>query len=263
MRLNEQIRYDQHVNFTGVINFRDLGGIKAKDGRMIKKGLLFRAADLTDLTDEDIDKLKEFGLKAIFDYRTAEEANKRPNPQIENVIYVRASVNRETKMNSYQSMEEYFKSGKIHTFGNELLINLYENVPVGNPSYQQLMELIKKPEMNLPLVQHCTAGRDRTGVGTMLILLTLGVEWEDIVEDFLNSNVFLEDYHNTIFDKISNFVSEEQVNQFKEQFLLQERYIKMSYENIFKHFTNVETFLEKEFGIDKKVRMRIQNYCLS
>lgn len=262
MSVKDQARHSKEIKFSGVINFRDLGGIQTKDGRTIKKGILFRSADLTDLTPEDKDKWREMGIQTVYDFRTANEANSRPDPQIENVKYVRQSVNLEESNQEYTSLEDYFKSGDAESFGNELLVQLYESIPVSNKSYKQLMDLIKKPAENLPLLQHCTGGRDRTGIGTMLVLLTLGVEWEVVLEDYLYSNVTLEKYHNDIFDKIADKVSAKYLEAFKVQFLLQERYLNMALQNILTNYKDIETFLAEEYEITEEVRKEIQDFCL-
>ncbi|UOQ49045.1 tyrosine-protein phosphatase [Gracilibacillus caseinilyticus] len=262
MSVDVQANSSQPINLEGVMNFRDLGGIKTKDGRFIKKGLLFRAADLTDMTAEDKAYIQKIAIRTIFDYRTADEATKRPDPHLERVNYIRVSVNQETGKPAYNSLEEFMQSEKFEYFANDLLMELYKSIPVGNPSYYHLMSLLKNPGLNLPLVQHCAGGRDRTGVGSMLILLTLGVDWEVIVEDFLLSNVLLDGYHSEIFQKLNGMVSEEQAAKFKEQFLLQERYIDMSYQNILQNYDSFEAFLEQEYGITAEDRKAIQDYCL-
>lgn len=262
MNVKEQVRHSEEIKFSGVINFRDLGGIKTKDGRTVKKGILFRSADLTDLTAEDKGRWTEMGLRTVFDYRTAKEANNRPNPQIENIKYVRQSVNLEKSEQEYTSLENYFKSGDAEGFGNALLMKLYESVPVGNESYQLLMDLMKNPKVNLPLLQHCAGGRDRTGIGSMLILLTLGVEWEVIMEDYLYSNITLEKYHNDIFKKLEKKIPAEHLEAFKAQFLLQERYLEATLKNILSNYENIEAFLEQEYGITEEVRKEMQDFCL-
>ena len=49
----------------GVVNFRDMGGLKTSDGRIVKNGILFRAAELTGLTEEDMNVLETIKLKQI------------------------------------------------------------------------------------------------------------------------------------------------------------------------------------------------------
>ena len=66
-------------------NFRDLGGIIAKNGHKIKPGLLFRSGDLHSISDEDVAKLEEIGLATIVDFRSEREREWRPDKKIRTV----------------------------------------------------------------------------------------------------------------------------------------------------------------------------------
>ncbi|PWA10342.1 protein-tyrosine-phosphatase [Pueribacillus theae] len=246
----------------GAVNFRDMGGLETADGRRVKKGLFFRAAELTDLTEKDKLYLKSLKIARIFDYRTQFEANHKPDPMIGDAINERVSVNDEKKERMVTSMKQLFESGQFKSFDEDTLLNVYTNLPVGNPAYQHLMDLLKKPEANLPLIHHCTAGRDRTGIGAMLILLTLDVPLETVMEDYLLSNETLEEYHQQIFERAAEILAEKELDAFRKMFLLQERYLLASYENIIKHYGNFETYLEKEHKITPLFRASIQEYCL-
>lgn len=258
--MDKEIKTSRLIELSGVINFRDFGGIQTKDGRRIKDGILFRSADLTDITKADQSFLEDFSVRTIFDYRTAEEANDRPDPQFPGVGYYRVAVNSENQ-DSYTSLDDLIGEDTDH-LSSDILSDLYKNIPTGNRAYKQLMDLIKRPEDNLPLVHHCTGGRDRTGIGTMLILMVLDVEWETIVEDYIYSNITLKMYHENIFSQLSKVMSKQQVTQFKNDFLLKEEYITLSRENILGHYRSVDQFLNEEYGITEEIRKNIQDKCL-
>ena len=60
----------RNIDLDGATNFRDLGGYEASNGSKIKKGLVFRSDHLSNLTIEDINILKELGIKTICDFRS-------------------------------------------------------------------------------------------------------------------------------------------------------------------------------------------------
>jgi protein-tyrosine phosphatase len=155
-----------------------------------------------------------------------------------------------------------FQQGLHHQFTQDMMLAMYANMPIGNASYRELMKLLSSPEKNLPLVQHCAGGRDRTGVGSMLILLTLGVPYEAVMDDYLLSNITLVSYHQELFDIASQYVSGEELRAFKNAMHLQERYLDASIDSIFREYGTFERYLELEFGIDDDIRTRIQDYCL-
>jgi protein-tyrosine phosphatase len=246
----------------GVVNFRDMGGLLTLEGRRVKKGILFRAAELTGLTEEDKIYLETLNLKYVFDYRDNVEADSKPDPMIGQAKNERVPVHVEDRTTAHASSEEMVKGEYYKLFTNEMFTNMYEKMPIQNASYQRLMTLLKRPEENLPLVHHCTGGRDRTGVGAMLILLTLGVPYDTVLEDFLISNRTLEDFHNKMFDEAAKYVSEEELARFRDALLLQENYLQASMDSIASTYGNFETYLAEEFGITQEIRERIKDYCL-
>lgn len=60
--MNKNTQTSQLIDLSGIINFRDFAGIKTKDGRTIKQGLIFRSADLTDMTEKDQQLFKDMGV---------------------------------------------------------------------------------------------------------------------------------------------------------------------------------------------------------
>jgi protein-tyrosine phosphatase len=246
----------------GVVNFRDMGGLITLDGRRVKKGILFRAAELTGLTEEDKTYLETLNLKYVFDYRDKVEADRKPDPIIGQAKNKRVPVQVEDKLTAQASSEEIVKSEFYKLFTKEMFTNMYAKMPIQNASYQRLMTLLKNPEENLPLVHHCTGGRDRTGVGAMLILITLGVPYETVLADFLMSNRTLEDFHNNMFNEAAKDVSEEELSRFKDALLLQENYLQASMDSIVRIYGNFEAYLAEEFGITQEIRERIKDYCL-
>ncbi|MFD2329189.1 tyrosine-protein phosphatase [Cohnella sp. GCM10020058] len=246
----------------GAFNFRDMGGLRTEDGRTVKKGLLFRAAELTGLTEADHEALRAIGLKHVFDYRNRAEAEEKPDPAIGEARYIRVPANEAAESAPHVTMEQLFKSGMHKAFSDNMLDRLYASLPINNGSYKQLMSLLRTPETSLPLVHHCAGGRDRTGVGALLILLTLGVPYETIMEDYLLSNVTLEKFHAQMFDMAAQYLDEESLETMRRTMALQERYLDASMNAILAAHGTFEQYLLAEFGIDAEDRARIQAYCL-
>lgn len=246
----------------GAFNFRDMGGLRTADGRTVKRGLLFRAAELTGLTPEDLSLLESIGLKHTFDYRNRGEAEEKPDPRIGEAVQIRVPANEAAEQAPHVTLEQLFASGRHQAFTEEMLEKLYADLPIGNASYKRLMALLSDPEANLPLVQHCAGGRDRTGVGSMLILMTLGVPYETVMEDYLYSNVTLEEYHRRLFEMVSKHIGPDELHALEQAMLLRERYLDASLRSIEQAYGTFERYLAEEFGIDDAVRARIQAYCL-
>ncbi|MDQ0270402.1 tyrosine-protein phosphatase [Cytobacillus purgationiresistens] len=260
--MTEGLDIGKVIPLIGAVNFRDMGGLLTADGRRIKIGQLYRAAALTSLTDEDRHTLARLEIKRIFDYRTQAEAERQPDPNIGLEINERISVMKEDNITTNMFKEKGYNEDYYKKFTRERFLRIYAEMPIKNPSYARLMELIRNPKENLPLVHHCTGGRDRTGVGSMLILLTLGVPFQTVMEDYLFSNEALEAYHNRIFKRTAMFFNEVQSAAFQQAFLLQEEYLHAAMNAIIHTYGNFETYLEKEFDITEEIRTLIQDEIL-
>ena len=247
------------LSFQGIFNFRDMGGVKTVDGRIVRKGILFRSAELTGLTESDLFRLERMALKRIFDYRSRFEAEAKPDPTIGQASNERIPATLEEASNPIapRAAGSFFKQ-----ITREIFKEMYAGMPLQNASYQRLMALVKEPERNLPLLHHCTGGRDRTGVGSMLILLTLGVSYEYVLEDYLFSNHALEDYHRHIVNEALKYVGEEGLDRFKDAFFLQEEYLQASMDSITARYGSFDRYLLEEYEITPEIRARIQDFCL-
>lgn len=246
----------------GAFNFRDMGGYRTTDGRTVKQGLFYRAAELTGLTPGDHKVLETLGIRHVLDYRNRAEAELKPDPQIGQAVLSRVPANMAAESSPHVTMEQMFEAGMHKVFTADMLTKMYTALPIGNEAYKHLMKLLAEPELHLPLVHHCAGGRDRTGVGSLLILLTLGVPYETAVEDFLLSNVTLTAYHDHLFEMASRYVSKEELESFQEAMLLKQPLLDATMASIHKTYGSFERYLEAEFGINAAARERIQAYCL-
>ncbi|MED1604845.1 tyrosine-protein phosphatase [Cytobacillus kochii] len=253
--------YSQTVPLKGALNFRDMGGLVTVDGRKVRSGIIYRAGDLSGLTTDDIAQLSKQKIKYIFDYRREDEANEKPDPEIGSAKLLRVPViaedNIAEQVSKVKKKEDVFKHYTKETF-----LTLYSTFPVRNASYQALMNLLKEPEKNLPLIHHCAGGRDRTGIGAMIILLTLGVPFSTVMEDYLYSNVALAAFHEQMFLQAEAALVEEDFLQLKAAFLLQEEYLLATKSAIEEIYGDFDTYLYLEFGITNEIRKKIKDFCL-
>lgn len=233
-------------------NFRDLGGYKTADGRTVKKGLFFRSAHLTDLSQEDIETLKKLNIKHIFDYRNDDEADKYPSTQIENIKNIRIPALKmpSTESDEFDSVENMVDEFFIKGLAYNRMKDSYYQLPINNESYRNLINLVKDPSM-LPILSHCTAGKDRTGVGCSIILMLLGVPREDIIKEYLKSDSYVKEFIQeflTYRPELSK-VPEEKLRYI---FGVCEEYITETFKRIDEMYGSSEEYFEKEYSISKE-----------
>lgn len=178
------------IHLEGTTNTRDIGGYQTSDLRTVRWGQIIRSDNLSRLTGDDFRKLEEIGVKTVIDLRTEREHDDSPTvwqgdnpPQFfhfsigdVNHEWFRAQrrMMRDNRFTEEQSLEH--------------MVDGYRMIAdVGPPSYRQLMEVVLDPS-NWPILIHCSAGKDRSGVAVALILEAIGVDRETIMEEYLLTN---------------------------------------------------------------------------
>jgi protein-tyrosine phosphatase len=181
------------------LNFRDLGGIKAKEGKKIKPGLIYRSGDLHSISDEDILKLEEIGLATIIDFRSERERTWRPDTIIRTV---RQTLNITIPDAVRDLATEYLEQNNLPGL-ESLLVSEYRNmVNRHRHEFGEFLEVLATTD-HLPLVFHCAAGKDRTGLASIFLLKALGVSWNVILDDYFSTNRYNEYYTEKMIVKIN------------------------------------------------------------
>jgi protein-tyrosine phosphatase len=182
------------IPFEGAHNFRDLGGYETRDGRRVRWGRIFRSDHLAELTDRDLDDFSGLGIRLVCDFRSDQEIAKQPNrlpshnppPQINVAVQGTGLLPGE--------IETAIRSGNPDSLNfRQLLVDGNRFMVTGAlDQYRAFMHSLVRPEC-VPLLFHCTAGKDRTGVGAALVLLALGVSERDVMEDYLMTASYTHD----------------------------------------------------------------------
>ncbi len=187
---NRGVIANRVLPMAGQANFRDLGGYKTKEGKFIKWGQIFRSGNLSELTSADVTYLTSLPLKTIIDFRTEEEKTQAPDIVPSTVTkrleYSVESGNTSTIQDFIDKMlageYEYVRQTMIES--NAAFVDTYQEV------FKSFFAAISE-EGNLPVVFHCTAGKDRAGFASAMFLSALGVERETIINDYLLTNTLL------------------------------------------------------------------------
>lgn len=173
----------------GASNFRDLGGYPAAGGKHVKWGVIYQSNHLTDLTTADYRYLEALGIHLVCDFRTAGERERAPTRWAGAApsflwapVLTEQALSRVTEASSPVDFQRRVAEAQGPT--DAQLSMAYERFVVDNPEpYSQLLHHVVAGDM--PAVFHCTAGRDRTGVGAAILLTALGVPWDVVVQDYL------------------------------------------------------------------------------
>ena len=191
------------IGLAGVKNARELGGIPAAGGKTVRKGLLLRTGALCGATEEDRRILaQDYRLAWVADFRTLKEANARPDPAFRGASFYHLLVLDENGGGMSQAARSVAEHGRkdfnamllsmarAGTFSNRSYCELFFTA-WGLEAYRAFLDLALKNDGEHALLFHCTAGKDRTGIGAALLLSALGADREAIMEDFLLTNRYL------------------------------------------------------------------------
>jgi protein-tyrosine phosphatase len=174
----------------GANNFRDLGGYRTADGHYVRWGLVYRSDYLVNLTPKDSAYLNSLGIRLVCDVRADGERMRAPDPtqwagNAPEVLTVPIGPNRDGRL----SAEDLKKRvAKINAETKDS-IRGYDYAITDAPQYGKILHRIAAGD--LPAVEHCTAGKDRTGVFSAILLTALGVPRETVVQDYLLTTQYM------------------------------------------------------------------------
>lgn len=168
----------------GATNFRDLGGYAAADGQRVRWRRVFRSDHLAGLTEADRHLLAELGLGSAVDFRGEHERAAQAY-QLPGVRQLALTI----EPSVVQRMDQLAAEGRPRdaAMAADAMRDLYERL-VDHQHHRFAALFAHLLESDAPVVFHCTAGKDRTGVAAALLLLALGVHRSDVMEDFLLTN---------------------------------------------------------------------------
>lgn len=186
----EEAPRERLIPLEGGRNFRDIGGFETADGKSVAWGKIYRSGVLNGLTDADYEELAKLEISTVIDFSSSPERHHEPTDwragEIEALSWDYTfdfDVSGFKEMMSSPNLTvEKFDSMMIDVYG-ELLIQQ-------KPAYTKMFaELVDDDK---PLLYHCSAGKDRTGIATALILTVLGVDHNSIVADYEISEKYLQ-----------------------------------------------------------------------
>lgn len=264
----EMLIAERVLPLRGFSNFRDLGGYETSDGKNVKWGLFYRSESLSNLKGEDLEYFKSLGIKFILDYRSKEEALNAPDVQLNSVKNINISgmnlngVGENDNLDMTEYAKRLLSGGKISFNPEELLKEGYESMPLNNPAYKELFKLVEDPE-NMAILQHCTAGKDRTGVGSALILLALNVPEDTVIEDYMESNKNMRTLNDKVMEAFKDYIKDEKIKKSVQEMLgVNKLLIKSSLTTIKNKYGNYENYFNVEYGLDKKKLEKLRKVYL-
>lgn len=257
------------VDVPEVENFRDQGGYRAVNGKHVKWGRFFRGGSFSAVKDDGKAYLDSMGIKNIYDYRDIDEAGLAPDyvpsgtnyhltPAMKKDPFEKLGVGDHAEVGDakvHLTIEEYMSEIETKEEYEAAIAGfhmLYESLPFDNPAYKEMLDSLDSEDTAV-IYQHCSAGKDRTGVGCMMLLMALGVDRDTAVGDYLLSAAYREDTNKALFETIKHKVTNEYAEKLFTRMMSVERgFIESTLSAIDKKYDSFEAFLAGEYNITDK-----------
>lgn len=163
----------RNIAIDGVSNVRDIGGYKSSlvSNGKIKQGLYYRGANLNSISEDGKKEMLRLGIKREIDMRDSYQCL---GPYVDGIEYSAISIPSGTESKRFEEFKD---------------------------EYKQIFTIIANANKE-PIYLHCTAGADRTGIATFMLLTLCGVSYEDMARDYLFTNF------STQGTRVPNYTSE-------------------------------------------------------
>jgi len=241
-----------------VNNFRTVGNIRNTEGKTLKEGKLYRSGHLHTLKNNSFKELERLGIKEIIDLRNKKEIADKPDHFPENMVYKNYSAF-EDQGDQLSQAKKLVLKGKVNgSDANKRMLDFYKDYVTENP------EIIKKIiteilESDQPILYHCTAGKDRTGIITALILTILKFDKETIYNDYLLSNNFrkkLVQKRLNLADRLHFIYPNMDIKVLEKLSWIESDYLDAAFDEINKKYGSMDIYIQQVLGISENKRQQ-------
>jgi tRNA(adenine34) deaminase len=256
------------IQIDGLSNFRDLGGIKTSDGLVVKRKMLFRAEQLHGVPDGGLAQLSELQLRSIADFRSQAEYQRHPDPVLPAVKNHRFNVLADVEQTLAVDLAQLLENPALlqqHLGENQaatMMQSLYRDLvasPTAQQVYAQWLAGLCSIEQ-YPQLIHCTAGKDRTGWATVLLLSILGVPHERVLRDYLESDQRVLQKYQPVIDRFAAIGGDTAV--LRDLLGVQAAYLKTAMHEVKKQAGTMARYIEHVLKITPAQQAQIRQHLL-
>ena len=255
------------IHLQSLPNTRDLGALMTKDGRHILPRKLLRSGSLyhVSLADQDM-LLEDYKLSIVIDFRTEAEREQKPDTIMKGVEYYPIPVLDEETSGITQAGTLMDMLTKFDQVPDEFICKQYENLvrdEICIKQYANFLDVVLHQKKGAVL-WHCSAGKDRVGIGTALLLYALGVPRKTIKEDFLKTNVYLDNemQHMVRYLETRMIVTPEIMDKVRLLYKVKGEYLDTTFRTIEKDYGSVDYFMRKALYMNPKTIEALRNKYL-
>jgi protein-tyrosine phosphatase len=238
---------DRSLHLKSAPNFRDIGGYRTADGRWVRMGLVYRSDELDRLSDADLARLAGLTPLLVVDFRTVKERTKGPDrlpPGAEGLVEdVLADA-----PPSYDKITDAAGAAAFLADANRQFVSL----PSARASYSGLFSRL--PAASSAVVYHCSAGKDRTGWATAVLLTALGVPRATVMADYLASNGYLADKNRATFAAMPPAAAA----RMAPIMTVRAAYLEAGFDEVDRKYGSFDNYLREGLGVDNRALAQLK-----
>lgn len=251
------------IHLKKVTNFRTVGNIKNTEGRTLKEGKFYRSAHLHKLKKRSFDRFDELGIREIIDLRNSKEIAQKPDQIPAENTYKKYSAF-EDEGDQLSQAKKLVLKGKVNASdADKRMIDFYREYVTENPETIKTI-ITEVLESKDPVLYHCTAGKDRTGIITALILTILKFDKETIYNDYLLSNNYRKDLVQKrlrLANRLHFLYPKMDLQVLEKLSWVEKRYLDAAFQEINKKYGSADAYIQQVLGIsDTKRNEYIQKF---
>lgn len=249
----------RHIDLDGQSNFRDIGGYKTADGRIVKWTRVYRSGELPRLSDKDVAHLEKLGIATVVNFLSEDEIRARGGDRLPSgVTEVFLPISGEAENDLAKVVLEARQTADFSKVPVELNSEVHRILTgdAAKKQYASLLRLAADPA-NYPLVYHCSHGVHRTGTATAILLSVLGVPWDTVREDYLLSNRYRKEEVEKRLAQLRDMAAERQgippdrvdMTNIRAFYVLEAAYIDATLDEIIKEYGSMDRYVRKGLGL--------------
>ena len=246
---------EELVRLASADNFRDVTGpdtaYAATDGTPLRRGVAYRSNEL-QLTAADAQSLARLGISAIYDLRSDHEVETHPDVDVPGATWTQLEV-KGIPMDAVSDLHD-------RATAHDVMLQVYRGfveVEGARVAFSALLRAIADGDGGA--LFHCTAGKDRTGWVSALLLHLAGVDDATILEDYLLTNSFSTATRDKYLGLVREHLGEDKVPVYEVAMLVSEGFLQEGYDAIADKYGDRRGYLRDGLGLDDRLLDRLRH----
>ena len=244
------------IDIHKVNNFRFLGGLKNSQGKIMKDSLIYRSADLHKLKSKSFADFEKLKIIKVIDLRTKQEIGKAKDHLPNTVIYKNYPAYLDQN-NEMANAKKKALRGKISQGdADKRMLRFYTDYVSENPEVIKTI-ITEILDSDQPILYHCSAGKDRTGIITALILKILKFDRDVIFEEYLVSNDLRKrviDHRLSLANHLHFIYPKLDIGVIEKSSWIERPYLSAAFDEIDKKYGSMGQYINQVLGISEEQR---------